>query len=474
MQYLIIRLWNSPTLTSLGSYVLKTMSLLLVTPLIVTKFSTSELALYYIFGTFISLQNLMDMGFSATFTRYISYALGGARDFTVLVESNNRVSTSPNWFLIAKVWSIMQTIYFRMAVIYLFLLVSTGTLLLLKPIAMIEDPLMGWASWALVVLFSAIAIFSAAYSSYLQGLNQIPSVKRIEILTSILSTFSAFIVLLNSRNLFLLVLSNQIWIILNLSLLKKEFRKTNKDHAHCFRQTEFDRTIFNGIWKNAWRSGLGVWLSTGIVQMTGLFYAQLGQTKEVTSYLFTMRFATVINFSSQVPFYSKIPLLSRLRVEGKQDQLLKIASKGMFFSLILYTTGVVILGITANPILSMIRSNVEFVQPSLWILISWAFFFERYGAMHLQLYTTSNKIIWHKITLISGSINIFIVIFTFQKFEVYSFPLGVLGSYLLYYSWYAAAHSYRDYRMRFITFEYRTTFVPLLILVTYSLWSLIY
>jgi hypothetical protein len=50
----------------------------LVLPLILTNLSTAEISLWYLFSTIISLQILINIEFSPTFARIISYGLGGA------------------------------------------------------------------------------------------------------------------------------------------------------------------------------------------------------------------------------------------------------------------------------------------------------------------------------------------------------------------------------------------------------------
>ena len=60
----------------------------------------------------------------------------------------------------------------------------------------------------------------------------------------------------------------------------------------------------------------------------------------------------------------------------------------------------------ADILLKLIDSNIMFVSPLLWIIMGCVFFAERYGAMHLQLYSITNHIIWHFVNSISGLIYI--------------------------------------------------------------------
>src|SRR5688500_11059218 len=72
------RLWSSPTLTTWGSLMLRTGGVLVTTPLLLNRFSTAEIAVWYFFATVTSLQIVFEMGFTPSFSRAVAYALGGA------------------------------------------------------------------------------------------------------------------------------------------------------------------------------------------------------------------------------------------------------------------------------------------------------------------------------------------------------------------------------------------------------------
>ena len=78
----IHKCWDSPTLNTWLSYSTKTLSLFIVLPLLLNRFSPSQVALWYLFSTVISLQGLADMGFKFTFIRIIAYGVGGAKDIS--------------------------------------------------------------------------------------------------------------------------------------------------------------------------------------------------------------------------------------------------------------------------------------------------------------------------------------------------------------------------------------------------------
>jgi hypothetical protein len=102
--------------------------------------------------------------------------------------------------------------------------------------------------------------------------------------------------------------------------------------------------------------------------------------------------------------------------------------------------------------MNFLGSNIPFVDPKLWALIGLAFFVERFGAMHIQLYSISNKIVWHIANGITGGLYLLLALSTYKWLGVYSFPISMLVAYLLFYSWYTAAKSYQIYWDEFLEF----------------------
>jgi len=119
------------------------------------------------------------------------------------------------------------------------------------------------------------------------------------------------------------------------------------------------------------------------------------------------------------------------------------------------------------------NSNIQFAPPLLWGLMGFAFFFERYGSMHIQLYSLTNNIIWHKANGVAGFIYILTSYILFPLINIYSFPMGMFIGYIFFYCWYTAYHSYKTFNLKFINFEYKTSFAPLITLCIFEYYLII-
>jgi O-antigen/teichoic acid export membrane protein len=464
--------WHSPTLMTWGSFLTRLFGFALVLPLLLTRFSTEEIALWYLFSTIIGLQLLADVGFSSTFIRVIAYAMGGASIHNLKDYSVNRTvknTGQPNWETMEQVVATMKPIYLRLSIISFGLLAIFGTWSLLRPISVCGNTTMAWVAWGIVLITTTIAVGGNLYSSYLQGVNQIALLRRWEIFTSSGATIVNLSVLILDGNLAALIIANQSWVIINILINRRLCYKVERGQFTKFTVNKADKIVFDSVWPSAWRTGLGAIMSYGLVQISGVIYAQFGSIPQVASYLLALRLIQVVSQLSQAPFYTRLPLLAQLRSQGDLSEQVRVAKNGMILAYWTFVAGFLLLAVFATPLLDFIHSNADFVNPSLWAILGLAVFIERYGAMHIQLYSTTNKIINHIANGISGIIFLVFSWILFEKIGVYAFPVSMLVSYLGFYSWYSAKHSYNEFDLHFWSFEKTTMFAPGLLLVLYTI-----
>jgi len=449
-----------------GSFLSRSLSLVVVLPLLLTRLSTEEIALWYLFMTIISFQLLVDLGFSPTFSRIIAYGMGGARvdELKSPKDQNNR---EENWETLELICSEMRVIYSRLGLLWPMLLVVFGTLVLVKPISLVQNTFSAWSAWGMILVVSTVSIRGNIYSSYLQGINQIALLRRWESITSLGAIATSFLVLILGGGLLGLIIAHQSWQLLNILRNRWLSGVVEDGRFKSFSRVNKSQKVFDAVWPSAWRSGVGIFMTYGLVQASGILYAQVGTAASVASYLLALRLIQTVSMFSQAPFYSKLPLFARFFAEGKKEELVSLAKREMRLSYWCYVAAFIGLGFVGGPILRFIGSNADFPTSLLWSLLGLTFFVERYGAMHLQLYSITNHIIWHIANGIAGLIFIIVSLMLFKQIDVYAFPLGLLVAYLGFYSWYSAKHSYNIFKLDFISFEKSTMAVPACVLISF-------
>lgn len=469
ISFYLLKLWESPTLMTWGSLAINSSKLILVLPLVLNKLSAEETSVWLIFQTIIGLQIVIDMGFNTSVGRSISMGFGGLRTLSTSFDKKVRESEGTNWQLISEVFFTSRFVYFRLALLYVFLLASAGTALIIRPISTLGSQLeIGYYAWLIVVLTNPIVLYGNIYNAYLVGLDKIALLRRWDMLIGLGNIIGSVFVLLFQPNLIFLVINNQFWQLVKCARNYFLSRQVEDKKMIQFKKLPFNRSIFKQIWSPTWRSGIGVLMSYGLTQLSGLFYAQFGKAIEISSYLLSLRIVQVLSDFSRAPFYSKISTLTILRARGEFDNQLTLAKKGMTLTYWIFVLGFISVSVSADFLLSFINSKTPFVDDFLWILMGLGVFMERFGAMHIQLYSTTNRIVWHISNSISGLIYIVVCLMTFNSMGVYTFPIALLTSNLLFYSWYCSNKSYKLFQTNFFSFERKTFIPPFISIIIFS------
>ena len=426
-----------------------------------------------------SLQSIADFGFRQTFSRIISYAFGGAEDIGIFRDdkppNSQLANNGANLSLLAGIVSTMKRIYIWLTLIVFVLMAISGTWAMVKPVNNAFNVSQAWVSWIIVLVVSCISFYGKIYMNFLEGLYKIALVRRIETLTSTGSILTSIFVLYWAPSILNLVIVNQFWVLL---VTFRDWYLCGTVEQGLYKQVSknlpFDRDIFLKIWQPAWRSGISGFMSVGLTNLTGLIYAQLGTTASVASYLLALRIISQIREISMAPFYSKLPLFAMLRVKNDVPSLIKLVKRGMFLSHMVYMVGFIAVGLLSGFLINIIHSEVKFVNHTMWALLGFAFFVHRYGAMHIQVYLSTNHIISHIADGISGIFYVVSAYIFSIYFGIYAVPLGMLVGYLGFYAWYSASYSYKSLQTGFFKFEPKVSFLPMAIMATYFIFSIIY
>jgi len=469
MKSLILRLWHSPTFTTWGSLGTRLLSVVLVLPLVLVKFSPAEVVIWQLFATLATLLLLLDFGLAPTFSRLLSYANGGAclADLSDMKTVRERGGTEVDKETMRAVYGTLHWLYLRCGLFATGLLCLGGTVALIKPIAALPDPKDAWLAWAIVAVTSLAAVWGQVFGSALQGLNQIAVMRRWEILTAAGQIACSFLVLALDGGLLALIISNQAWLVFNALRLRRLLYSTHPELKDAPSKPE--PAVMRPLWPAAWRSGVGMLMSNGVIQLSGVLYSQVAPATEVAAYLLALRIMTVVTQFSAAPFYSKLPTLAQMHARGQRGEQLALARRGMAMSLWVYAAGSIAVMWGMPIALRLTGSQVDFVSQPFWCVMSLAFLAERVGAMHIQLYSLTNHIVWHIANGVTGALLICLALVLYGWQGAIGLPAAMLIANLTFYSVYAIRHSSRAFGFGVFGFLLSTSLGPLLLLSGTSL-----
>ncbi len=467
---LLRRVWNSPTITSWCAISVRLLGLVFLLPLMLTRFEAAEIAVWYLFSTVLSFQIFLEVGFTPTFQRVIAYAMAGATTEQLDVDDRTGLggaATSPNWATMRAIVSTTRVIYARIAVAALLVLGFVGSGFLFRPISQCQDTASAWSAWAILLLTTAVAIYGITFSCYLVGTNHVAAMERRNAVIGLFGIASDFGVLLLGGGLLGLVVSKQVWHLLGIGVDRWMCRNVLERRYAAFHGRRINKSVLRAVWPASWRSVLGQSLGKGLLSVSSLMLAQRLPTQDLANYLFGLRLTETINGLAIAPFYSKLPVLSRLRKSGSVIQLVSTAQRGMLISYATFILGMLVLGLFGEFIANTSGSNAAFPNPLLWTLLGGAFFLQRTGAMHLQLYSTTNHIIWHKVTFAYSLVFLSGLFCLLPIIGVYAVPVSMIIGYAGFYVPKSMKHSYDSVDSSFWIFE-RRTFLPMAAMFAFS------
>ena len=469
---LVNRLWASPTANTWMSLFTRSVSLVLVLPLVLRNFSTSEAAVWFIFSTVLAVQGVLNFGFSQSFSRLLAYARAGARVEDMMDLRQNRSISAVNevnWDSIGRIVFCMFRVFLALAVVSLILMGILGSLAVFRPISMAGHQPSIWIAWSLIVLGSSLSFLTVHYVSVLQGMNRLAEWRRWETVTSLGAIFTAFFVLLVGGRILSLVIASQVWTVICFFTFRLLCRRIENGQFKQLTGGCWEKPVFKLVWNSAWKSGVTNILTFGLMQFTGVLQGQFGNPVTTTTYNFTLRIITIIGQVAQAPFLTKLPELARLRATGNLSGQLKVIRRGMRLT----HWGIVvavILGFIGIPIgIHLIGSKSVQFDPILWMLFSLYLFFDRQGSILQNIRNLTNQPMEHIGMIGYFIINVVIVVMFHHMLGMYIFPIAMVAAHILFYLWFSGMVAYPTIKVNSFTFERTVSFPPLLMLILVDL-----
>jgi hypothetical protein len=462
----IFYLWESQTFTTWGAMFSRVGGLVFVIPLVLTNLSPGETAIWFLFSNIITLGYLADFGFSTSFIRLSAFVMGGA---TNLMDFRETVKPSqpnrPNWAIMEKLYGNVGLVYLITSIFVFFALIIGGSLALHNPISNVHSNSSRlWISWLVVCVGVPVSFYGRKYDSLLKGMNYVSLVNRYNIVFSLFGTLSLAIVISTTGDILYMVISNQVWNLVNLFRNRYLLMSIENGNFRLFRTISFDKEIFQAAWAPSWRQAILIAFSTGVSEASGVIYAQVTDVNKLASYLLALKFMNFVAEFSQAPFYSKIPLFSKLRAIAAIKDLSIAAGTAMKRSLLVFIICALVVGLGADFILTLLKSNSTFVPIMLWLIMVVAWYFERHHAMHAQIYCTTNHIPFYVPVAFSGTLSLVLAFCLVGRIEFWAFPVSKLLSNALINNWWNVKISLKSINEKFYPFFKEYVALPTMIL----------
>ena len=435
------RLLQSATINTWISIGVRMGGLALLLPLVLRYLDLQQVLIWQLQSSIMAMMLWIDFGLTPTFSRFIAVARGGGSLQDLRQTGKQELSTrgypaeaGPALDLETMIGT-SGRIYLAMALVGTLIIGLIGTLVMMGPVAALSNPVEGWKAWAFTAVAVPFALMNGNNASVLIGCDRITTLRRVESVIGLLQILSISMVVVVTENLAWIAASYTFWTVAGFALnrwQRQAVLRGQEGLAASDMPRVWNPEVLRVAWAAGWRSGVGVLLSTGIIQGTGMIMPQIASAEISAAYLLLLRLMTVASQLSQAPFYSRLPAMAKANAGGSRAEMVALAKYGLKLSLWTMVVGIFGILFIFPQALLWINGSVRMPPSSLSLLLALAFFAERYGAMHMQIYTLSNHVIWHRVNGLTGIAIIVAFALLWPMVGTVAMPMAMLGGYGLY------------------------------------------
>jgi O-antigen/teichoic acid export membrane protein len=227
---------------------------LILLPLVLNKFSTDELGMYYVLLSLAALVPIIDFGFGPTIGRFVSYAMGGAVSIQVEGLSKPEGVSNPNYDLLWQLLHTARVLYRFLILILLVVLGLWGTYLVEMRIHEMPSPLITRLAWLATLLSALFDIYSGWWLVYLRGLNQVLPATRIGVFGLAIRMVVAATLLLMGGGLLSVPIGTFCGSLVQRHVARRNCLKMLPGSPPAEKAKV--KECLNVLWPNAWRTGL--------------------------------------------------------------------------------------------------------------------------------------------------------------------------------------------------------------------------
>lgn len=443
-------------------------SSLIVIPAVITKLSTAEINVWFLFSSIIALSQGVQFGFNTTFTRFITYTYSGIKinEFQNLCykkDTNFEEHIDKEEF--SKIFSLMAYIYIALSILYFLVLLLIGYFALIKPIDALVTPIDGWIAAAIVAASSTITLTYGYYQNFMFGINKVAMVHRIRGIVHLIGLFFIIGVITFYPTLVSIVFISQVATLSGTFVIvyfaKKELAQMKIEKI----KNNFDKGLYLLVWDSAWKSGTTTILANVVKHISAILVAQWFTPAVSASFLFTKKIFDILENFTQITFQARIPLIAKYRGQGDFKTLLPLLLQTQYLTYSVYLVGYISLLSIGEPILTLINSHIQLGSYVLIILFSYTTLLSRWGGMSLAISSQANHVVEHKSTIVYFIVYILsLYAFMFDtkqiEFFLYALLLAVVFSILI-----VVKTIYSTIHTTFWKYE-RKVFIPILGILT--------
>jgi O-antigen/teichoic acid export membrane protein len=403
---MIKKLWNSATIMTWMRLVTDSSRLIIVTPLLLHSFNEVELAAWYMFASLNIVGLIISQRLGLTFSRMISFAMGGASQLgpiSNVIERNRTIkAVGVNWNLLANAYVTFKSLQLMVTLAASLIAILLGYYGLGSLTKGYAGAVEIWQAFSIFLVTQSISFAFERYAITLNGMGYVALVQRWNAIFNVLSVAAGAIALISDLGIVYVALAMQsvtlFTVVRNFLILRYVNGGAAKTLA---KDGRFTKEILDSAWPPLWKGFIGQISIMGLIQLSGIIYAQFADAASVASYLFALRILKIMESFTDAPLQSQQPRMSRMVAKGETEKLRGIFYQRMPLSIILFITGAVAVAILGEWILNQLGASINFLDVNVWMLLVLMTALRKIQQLHLALLAAGNHVLYYWDALVS-------------------------------------------------------------------------
>ena len=391
---------QSALVYGLASTAVRVGSNLILIPLVVTRLSETDQALWWSFVALGNLTSLVDFGFGQAIARVYSYLWAGAEDFDTEGLRPPPQNHQPNLPRIRQLTVTVQRLYLYLAGLALLLLAGGGSLALAKSLSGSPAPLQAWASWGAYLLAAVYGLATSRWQLACQGLNQVRPLQAAYMWSGLAYLATAGLLLWMDVGLASMAVAVALRGVLARGLARWAYLAVVPPAPDG--PATPDPTMLRRLWPNARKFGLMTVGACAITNSSVLISGNLLGPEITASYGLTAAVGNFLISISTLWLVVKWPGLTILRTQGKVREMSVIFAQRLALTAATFVVGAVFLALLGNWALEFKGAHSRLLATPLLVVyllyLGGQLVYVQFGTLAL----TENEVPFAKVSLFTG------------------------------------------------------------------------
>lgn len=410
---------------------------LVVMPITLYLFPSEEIALWGIFTALITITQLLDFGFSNSFSRNITYVYSGAKELRSEGYSVAK-TTEIDYGLLKSLLLAIKRYYGAVALVFMLLFFIGGPFYLSSVLGYYSgDKQPIWIAWFILGGALSYELYTYCYNTILVGRGLVKRSMQVMVFSQCVRIVLTVVLLLCGFGIISLVVGLLGGDIVNRTLAHRSFYDRETKARLAKEVASNSLCTIKTLAPNALKVGV-VSLSTFLRNQSSLlitpFFLSLSQIADFSISKQLISIISTLGLAWYYTFYSKT---AQYRVREEVEGVKRLYIKGNLNLISFFLLGGALLLLFGNEVLKLIQSNT-FLLNNFYLLLMLLFsFLEAQCSLANGTLMAKNEVPFYRADIISGvcSVLLLLLMFSFTSLGVLSLILSTGLVMCAYLNW---------------------------------------